>query len=107
MAKKNNNKKATGDKLVKKVESPVEKPVETKAPEVKTPEVKTPEEKKPVEKKPVEVAAATPKIIPAPKKDEITLDVVTAKMVGKDGARLSPDARVQLATLTDSRLQKG
>ena len=98
MAKKNNNKKATGDKSVKKVESPVEKTVETKAPEVKTPE-----EKKPVEKKPVEVAAATPKIIPAPKKDEITLDVVTAKMVGKDGARLSPDARVQLAALTDRK----
>ena len=102
MAKKNNNKKATGDKSVKKVESPVEKTVETKASEVKTQE-----EKKPVEKKPVEVAAATPKIIPAPKKDEITLDVVTAKMLGKDSSRLSPDARVQLAALTDSRLQRG
>ena len=31
MAKKNNNKKATGDKPTKKVESPVEKTVETKA----------------------------------------------------------------------------
>lgn len=106
MANKNKNK----SKVVNKVNNKVETPVVEQPEVVETPvaeEVKAPakEGKKKVNAE--ETGNKTPKIVATVSKSDISLDTLTSKMVGKDSAKLSPDARVQLAALTDSRIQRG